>query len=124
MKVNPKIDSHINTKSSEPIRVIIELKQQPTTIIEYQQKLEEMPTQGMDPLEIVQESHRQFEIEIEELKRELSPEELERFNSLKLDRYFSTVYNGVAATIRGDAVELLLRVPSVNRVLKDQIVYF
>ncbi|WP_176547418.1 S8 family serine peptidase [Bacillus sp. AFS053548] len=130
VKISPKID----TRTSQPVRVIVEFKQAPAKISVLQKSVEGEKTTLSAETSAVKESHEAFKTFVNGLKTSPKPNGVSALSvtpsdekassdaSITITREYTHALNGVAMTLPGNLVEHLLDSGVVNRVLHDDIV--
>ncbi|MCP3740275.1 S8 family serine peptidase [Rossellomorea sp. BNER] len=113
------ISPDINQKSSELVNVIVEFKQAPAKVEVAKQALKGKRMSLSTATNKAKDEHDTFKKEWKNVKSLNRPNE-EKMEDAKITREYHNVFNGVAMTLPGTAVQELLSTGVVERIWKDQ----
>ncbi|MEK3703902.1 S8 family serine peptidase [Paenibacillus sp. FSL R7-0198] len=112
------IDSKVNTKSNDLVKVIIQFNSEPAAVALKRAGLKNEKLSELTAASRVKQNHQQFKQHIKSLqqKRGLSYDAA----SIQITQEYETALNGVALTVPGVAVEDLMKSGVVKKVWADQ----
>ncbi|MFP5111413.1 Ig-like domain-containing protein [Bacillaceae bacterium C204] len=134
----PEISSKIDTTSAEPVRVIVEFKQEPAKVAVMQAQLAGDKTTLTEEKQAVADTHKQFRSFIEGLSAHqpsvngvtaqnavtanvvTAENETGTSPAIEITREYQNALNGVAMTLPGTMVERLLDSELVSHVFADE----
>lgn len=125
LEVKPGFTIHpdINLTSPDPVKVIVEFKQDPAKVELAKNTMKRKKASLLQAKEKVEESHQTFEEGLKNLNlnkgfkaksAKISKEDI------KITREYRHALNGVAMTLPGTAVKSLLQIDTVERIWKDK----
>jgi subtilisin family serine protease len=123
-----KISPNINVQSADPVRVIVQFKQAPAEVAVVQEQLAGKKISLTDAAKKVKDSHEKFKDYVQGLGKQkeessvITPSTPASQPEIKITREYQHAFNGVAMTLPGTDVEILLESGLVSSIYEDRVV--
>lgn len=115
------VDPKINTKSSEPVSIIVEFAQAPAKVDVKKEEAKGNKISLSKAKEKVEKSHQEFKDFIKKKKAARSATSYDP-SKIQIKREYKDAFNGVSMTIPGTAIEELLHSGTVKRIWSNETV--